>query len=78
MYWVDKTKLGGEGGGLGKVEYYHVHDDGTERKTTITPKNPSSGWISIPGAYCSQIIVKCNDCGAIMQQNDDIEVVVEG
>jgi len=76
MHWLDKTKLGGKGG-LGRVEYYHVHDDGTEHKATIIPKELSGKWFSIPGVYCQQIVVGCDDCGIIMQEDDIIKVVVE-
>lgn len=77
IYWVDKTKLGGEDGGLGKVEYYHVHDDGSVHRATIIPKNLSGEWVSTPGIYCHEIFVGCDDCGIIMQEDDTIKIIVE-
>lgn len=76
MYWIDKTKLGGQGGGLGKVEYYHVHDDGTEHPASILPKNLTGEWISTPGVYCPQITVGCDDCGMMMQEYDYIQAAI--
>lgn len=77
MYWIDATRIGGKGRGLCRVEYYHVHDDNSVHKATIITKNLSGEWVNVPGVYCDDIIVGCDSCGIIMQEEDDIKIVTE-
>lgn len=63
------------GPGLGKIEYRHVHDDGTVHSTDA--EFPQGGWVSTPGEFPEAVRVTCTECGQTMQRGDQIELVNE-
>ena len=62
------------GGGLGKIEYSHVHSDGTTHPTRLETPPASVVCTSTPGVYSPDIKVQCLNCQAVLQPTDRIEV----
>jgi hypothetical protein len=69
-YWVDHLPTGSSGGGLGKIQFSHVHADETEHSTEV--ETPSGGWMSTPGEYNPRLKVRCLDCGDELGPDDRI------
>lgn len=67
-YWIDHLPKGGPGGGLGKIQFSHVHADGTEHATQV--ETPLGGWVSIPGQYDPRLKVRCLDCSDELGPDD--------
>ena len=74
-YWQDVQTEPQPGARLGRVEYRHVHDDGSVHKTRIAaPRN--KGWVSMVGVP-PPVGVLCLGCGLSMREGNRIEVVFE-
>lgn len=71
-YWVDRTLAPTPEAPLGKVEYVHVHNDGTEHPTTVD--YPPGFWGGTPGVYHPEVKVRCQDCWERWTPDDDIRV----
>ncbi|NIT03527.1 hypothetical protein GTO10_01125 [Candidatus Saccharibacteria bacterium] len=75
-YWIDGTVLG-EGPGLGRVVYHHVHDDGNAYSCTIATLSPTGVWGGEVGRFNPYIRVVCNFCNAVLTEDDEIRVEIK-
>ncbi|MDP2671335.1 MAG: hypothetical protein Q8P13_02620 [bacterium] len=69
-YWIDHAP-DGSAPGLGRIVFSHVHGDGSKHPTEV--RTPTGSWVSIPGQFDPNLLVRCLECGANLQREDQIK-----
>jgi len=72
--WIEQIEIvNNNGKKSGKVKYFHVHN-GHEHSARLTVLTQNKEWVLKPGCFCPLVEIKCDVCGVIRQEHDQVVV----